>query len=30
MEKALFIALAIGMMGCEEPTVDKNSTEHVI
>ena len=29
-KKLLIIALAILMMGCEETTVDRKSTEHVV
>jgi len=30
MKKALFIALAIGMMGCNEQNVEKNQTDKVV
>jgi len=30
MKNLILLALLIGMMGCQEPTVDMNSTKHVL
>ena len=30
MKKVLVVVLALSMFGCQEPTVNRNSTEHVV